>query len=428
MVRDSYRITVAALTFLGGCFFAPCLSTVHAASFPADAFSGTTRTVTLPNGTYADPVTVPPGGTLVGQSQSETILSGGVLLREGAQLKNLTVTAAGIKIEADADARIEDVVVRGTTENGIETVGLGLLEMRRTKVVESQKKGVYVRWGKRIAFSELAVENNHEEGVDARSRVSGFIRDSVFAGNGESGLEIIVGDSRLEIVDNRIMRNASSGASFQFYASSPAPGAILVSRNAFADNQKNGIDCSWPNAGHAAEDYFARSLAIGADNTFTGNGKRGVNKACTDETGGDVADTTAGMVRGAHVESPLSVSDKERLRSEIEASVGERLAVAEQATDALHRQSDEARSRLEGLPWLWLRVVGIRKSDLEHLRTLRAKHDQLQTEFKDFMQQTIDPAKQERVTRRYHDLEQLGRDQDDAINHLKGLGFLAWLR
>lgn len=229
-------------------------------------------------GSYSEGFTLPKGVDLVGADQGDITLSGLIQMQDGTKLSKVTVSGGGsILALKGADVTIEKVRVRNAIAAGIKAEeGRGTITIRDS-VIEGSRKGLYMQAGNELRFEGLEVKDNQEEGLDVREKVSGSIEKSEFRNNGESGLEVVLGDSDLVIRSNTFSGNGASGIAAQFFKGAKDVGNVRVEGNRMSKNDY-GIDCKAPQGG-SSKLYFLNSLRI-SDNTFTDNRDGEIAKAC----------------------------------------------------------------------------------------------------------------------------------------------------
>lgn len=235
-------------------------------------------------GTYSEGFTLPKGTEIVGSDQGDVVITGLVQMEDGTKLSKMTLSSGGnILALKGADVEIENVRVKNAIAAGIKAEeGRGTITIRDS-IVESSRKGLYMQAGNNLRFEGLEVRDNAEEGLDIREKVSGTIEKSEFRNNGESGLEVVLGDSSLVIRSNTFSGNGASGIAAQFFKGAKDVGDVKIEGNRLSKNDW-GIDCKAPQGG-SSRFYFLNSLRI-SGNTFVDNRDGEIAKACkimTDE-------------------------------------------------------------------------------------------------------------------------------------------------
>ncbi len=140
-------------------------------------------------GTYHESFTLPDHVTLQGTSSETTHIVGVITLSNDTSIQSVSVLQGGVITALDANTTLDHVKIMGSRENGLETTGLGLLQITASTIEQSTKKGISIRWGKTISIKNSIIQSNAEEGIDIRGHVSGEIIGSTLAKNGESGIE-----------------------------------------------------------------------------------------------------------------------------------------------------------------------------------------------------------------------------------------------
>ncbi len=231
----------------------------------------------IEDGTYSDNIELGEGVTIVGDSKSGVVIDGKVTMKDGSEIKSLTVESGGVFVVDGADAGIFSVIIKNSNI-GIKTEGRGDIEIKNTKI-EKNNKGLYVQWGKDIDIRSSEIVNNNEEGIDIRANVDGVISDNVIQGNGESGIEVIAGGSTIIISKNLIRKNGSSGIATQYYSSADDLGKLNVKGNTISGNDNYGITCKIPSGGNPSPGYWNNSVILGANN-ISGNSKGDFDASC----------------------------------------------------------------------------------------------------------------------------------------------------
>ena len=300
-------VTTFLPLFLGAFFFIVSYSYVSAASYDyyvKDGSSGSGSesdpfgsigdaideiksnggdTIFVNKGSYSG-FTLPKGVELVGADQDGVIITGLVQLEHDTKISKVTVASGGsILALKSADVEIEKVHVKNALIVGIKAEeGRGTITIRDS-IIEKSRKGLYMQAGNELKFEGLLVRENAEEGLDVREKVSGSIEKSEFRNNGESGIEIVLGDSNLALRSNTFSANGASGIAAQFFKGAKDVGDVRVEGNRMSKNDY-GIDCKAPQGG-SSKFYFLNSLRI-SGNTFTDNRDGEIAKSCkimTDE-------------------------------------------------------------------------------------------------------------------------------------------------
>ncbi len=235
-------------------------------------------------GSYSEGFTLPKGVALTGADQGDVIITGLVQMGDDTKLSKVTLASGGnILALKGADVAIEKVRVKNAPIVGIKAEeGRGTITVRDS-VIEGSRKGLYMQAGNEVKFEGLEVRDNTEEGLDIREKVSGTIEKSEFRDNGESGIEVVLGDSNLVIRSSTFSGNGASGIATQFFKGAKDVGDVKIEGNRLSKNDW-GIDCKAPQGG-SSRFYFLNSLRI-SGNTFADNRDGEIAKSCkimTDE-------------------------------------------------------------------------------------------------------------------------------------------------
>lgn len=238
----------------------------------------------IEDGEYEEDLKIGEGSSLHGESENSVIISGKITMEGDTFLKDITARDAKtvITVEKDADVEIENCTIEDFERIGIETLaGSGKLEITDSKIKKAKGKGFYIQRGKTIEILNSEIERVDEEGIDIRSKVSGLITGNNISKNGESGIELIVGDADLKIKNNTIKRNGSSGIATQFYPDSNLNnrGKIEIEDNSIGYNNKYGLDCNRPQGGSPEKDYWKDSIELEGNNIHD-NQKEVINDYC----------------------------------------------------------------------------------------------------------------------------------------------------
>lgn len=229
-----------------------------------------------------DDVTIKSGVAVTGTSPDKASINGDIKMENGSSLSNVTVSGKKIPITIakGASVTLSNVTVRGGTDAGIfAPEGGGTLTIRNSRITKN-RKGFYILPGKGLNISGSIINENKEEGLDARAGTSGSLVGNQFINNGEGGAEIIAGGAKLTLRNNTFAGNKSSGLAIQSYAGSgKAPGNIVLDSNTFANNRDFGLTCSSPSKGGAGAVFYKATIKA-VDNTFRANGAGNISAEC----------------------------------------------------------------------------------------------------------------------------------------------------
>ena len=231
-------------------------------------------------GTYKEKIILSDKIKLYGAG-SDSVISGGVTMKDGTLLENITIigSSTGVLIEKDANVSIINCVVRNSGSTGIDVQeGDGKLILKNSKIY-SNDKGLYIQRGNQIEISGSSIYGNKQEGIDLRAKVNGTIKNNSIYSNKEGGIEVIVGSSDLSISGNNIKSNSASGIAAQFYSENKKTGQIKITSNKITKNGKYGIACGTPSGGNPSKGYWAKSLEL-KDNTIDNNKGKAIAGSC----------------------------------------------------------------------------------------------------------------------------------------------------
>lgn len=232
--------------------------------------------VKVEKGRYKETIVLGEGVKLEGVGK-ETIVDGRVKMKNKSSLEDVYVDNWGVEVLDNASVSIKSVRIEGT-HIGIATTGSGKLTVKNCKI-QHNGKGLYLRYGKDIDLRDNEIVNNEEEGVDIRANVDGVIEGNVIESNKEGGIEVVIGKSELQIVNNSIKHNKASGIALQFYKENDKLGNIIIKGNKLIGNGSYGVDCKRPSGGHTQSQYWSKSVNFGY-NLISGNGKGVLSERC----------------------------------------------------------------------------------------------------------------------------------------------------
>lgn len=223
------------------------------------------KEIILAAGEHNGNITLESGVSLEGKNQDKTLISGTVTMKNGTSLTKVTVSGSGgVLVEKDAKIKLKNVKIKGAS-TGIKTVvGKGRVTAEGVKIF-SGGKGMYLQSGNDVKITNCDVSNNKEEGIDIRSNVSGTISGNSIIGNGESGIEVILGKADLVISGNSIKKNKASGIATQYYSGMGKTGAVKIKNNVISGNSHYGVDCKMPSGGHSPSGFWNNSLDMSSN-------------------------------------------------------------------------------------------------------------------------------------------------------------------
>lgn len=289
-------------------------------------------------GTYSDAITIGKDVTVRGDDKKKVTLSGDITMKDGAHVRNVTVTAyRGIAVVERARVKITDVTIIGA-KVGVNAAGGGGVTMDDVTIRDGGK-GMYMQFGTKVAIKNCTVEDNKEEGIDLRANTDGSITGCTIVGNGESGIEVILGRSNLTISGNTIKKNKSSGIATQFYADTKKEGDVRITKNTITGNSHFGVNCKKPSGGAAGAGYWDNSLTM-IGNTISANKDGDFSETCK------LADQTiahATMTKTEIAAAAAQRAEQERLQKE---ALAEKKKIAQQkAEEEKARAEEEQRLR-----------------------------------------------------------------------------------
>ncbi|MDQ5902046.1 MAG: hypothetical protein QG606_262 [Patescibacteria group bacterium] len=283
------------------------------------------KSILVRAGKYNEAFTLPKGVSLVGEGDRDNVwLKQKMRMEDGSEVQNLAFTErGGIIVGGGADVTIQNIHVKNVTAIGINAEpGDGRLVMEEI-LIEGARKGLYIQKGREIIIKDSEVSYNREEGADIRNQVSGSITESRFRNNKESGIEVILGASKISIHSNIVKDNGSSGIATQFLFGEDRAGDVRIEDNTIEGSTNYGIDCRIPGGGPFAGDYFLNSLRI-EGNTYKGNQKGDIAPRCkvlTEEESRALAEKEAREQEWeAKRQAPLLLSETELSRRTLAAA------------------------------------------------------------------------------------------------------------
>lgn len=283
------------------------------------------KSILVRAGKYNEAFTLPKGVSLVGEGDRDDVwIKQKMRMEDGSEIKNLAFTErGGIIVGGSADVTIQNIHIKNVTTTGINAEpGDGRLVIEEI-LIEGARKGLYIQKGREIIMKDSEVSSNREEGADIRNQVSGSITESRFRNNKESGIEVILGASKMSIHSNIFKDNGSSGIATQFLFGEDRAGDVRIEDNTIEGSTNYGIDCRIPGGGPFAGDYFLNSLRI-EGNTYESNMKGDIAPRCkvlTEEESRALAEKEAREQEWeAKRQAPLLLSEAELSRRTLAAA------------------------------------------------------------------------------------------------------------
>jgi len=238
----------------------------------------------IKNGTYVGNVILEKGMELYGQDKNKTVIEGSgshsvITAKDNNLIKNLTIQGGSTGITSEGKIKITGCKIQSASKKGID-----LWEDSATLTLENSKitkngKGLYIQKGRDVFLSGNEITNNKEEGIDLREKTSGTISDNYIAGNGEGGIELVVGSSNVLIKNNQIKKNKASGIAAQFYSQASKTGEITIRKNTISYNGAYGLTCKAPSGGDYSNDYWNKSLEL-LENKIENNKGKAISSSC----------------------------------------------------------------------------------------------------------------------------------------------------
>ncbi len=230
------------------------------------------------NGTYEENVSLKKNSELYGQSRDKTIIKGKIEAKDENAIENITTSGGTYGINALGKINIDNCKIKNS-KIGINLPSGGGKASITDSVITGNGKGFYVQRGRTIEITGNSIYGNKEEGVDVREKVDGTIKENEITGNGEGGIEIIVGGSNVAIIKNTIKGNKASGIAAQFYSFIEKTGSIEITSNSLSKNGKYGFTCAIPSGGDPSGSYWNSSIDL-KENTIEGNGIKAIDSFC----------------------------------------------------------------------------------------------------------------------------------------------------
>lgn len=354
----------------------------------------------LKDKTYKDDYTIDGGEVLEGEGPGKTTIKGNIRVKDSGVLRNLTVDGGQITLGSGASLTIENVVVDDAPGTAIETRGGGSLIVRNSQIINSDGKAFYIQTGKHIVITGSVIRGAGEEGIDIRDGVSGVISGNTIVGNKESGIEVILGAASLQITNNNLSNNGSSGIAAQYYSLEKAIGNVAISGNTLANNSNYGLDCKTPSGGNPGAGYWDASTTF-VDNKISGNGEGNIAPRC------GVANVDSEAVRIAREkaeEEARKKAEEEARRKAEEERRRKEIAEQRRVLDEVEPQVEERINAIKekkvviDQQW-WVRsyLLGAEQSSVD---ALRAEYNGLMeslARMDDLKQQELDEAERVRV-------------------------------
>lgn len=289
------------------------------------------KKIYISSGSYGSVVTIPKETTLVGADAKTVTLTGKLTLEDGVELEKIGFSGSGnVLITKNAKVTLEKLRFKDINREAIKTEPGNAVVKIQDITIENARKGMYLQAGTRVEIENIEVLNGREEGIDIRENVSGFVRQSTFRNNAESGIEIILGNAVFTITDNTFFGNGASGVAAQFFDGASKLGNVKIENNTFTKNDY-GVDCKAPQGNLDSKFYYLNSLSI-SQNTYKEN------------RDGDIANTCRIMTD----DERAAFEAEEAKRKELEANRIATLTLSEAALrDRLNKSIEFRKHQLE---------------------------------------------------------------------------------
>lgn len=176
-----------------------------------------------------------------GGNHGIVVTQGGSISINGCTVANML--GAGIRIDGGTAVYVTNSELRSNNEHGIRvTGGTSAVFIDQTSVIGNTYHGILVEGGT-LSVNHTRVENNVDRGLmvapAAPGTIDASIRDSLFAGNGNSGILAATVNNRnvhLTVEGSSALGNAVAG----FYADGFAGGTITFVVSDSVSNENNG--------------------------------------------------------------------------------------------------------------------------------------------------------------------------------------------
>lgn len=241
--------------------------------------------VHLKNGEYAESIEIPENMKVYGESREGVILKSNepqplsiVSMSNNSLVANVTVIGGHTGILAGEQAVIENCLIKEFKKIAIDaSVSESEIMVKNSEIAYGKGKGLYAQKGRKVRIIGNDVHDNEEEGLDLRQAVSGEISYNKIHNNGESGIESVVGGSRLKISKNDIWGNKSNGITFQYYEVEEKEAEIIIEENKISagDSEHFAISVANPSGEkNKPENFWKNSIKIYSNNILEGGIKK----------------------------------------------------------------------------------------------------------------------------------------------------------
>lgn len=400
----------------------------------------------IEDGDYDENLELKKGTKLFGESEGGVVIAGEIKMKDKTALKDLTVKDANetVVVTADADVEIDNCTITKFNKIGINALaGGGKLKVVNSKIKDGEGKGFYIERGKEIELIGNEVTGNKgEEGIDIRSKVDGVIRNNFIVGNGESGIEVVVGSSELIIKDNKINKNGSSGIASQFYPDSglSGKGDIKIEDNEIEDNDKYGFDCNRPQGGSPDEDYWRDSIEL-EGNDISGNGIKAISDYCKFIKAVDENEEVDNLINDVSTEEKteepkLTEEEKDEIERQKELERWRREKLLKETEDLLIKNKElnltieNQINAIEKVGQVRKFFIGIDEQEIDNLKSNLIKENQQIIETKNLLKEP--DWEEERMVafdKDLREIEEKFKQQQNFLNQqIKSFSVWGWLK
>ncbi len=273
----------------------------------------------IDKGEYNEDIVINKEVFLFGDDLKKVIIDGQIEITKNVEAQKFTIDG-NVIVKSGADIIFDNLIIKEAAGTAIDAYsGNGEIVVKNSIIKKAGGKGFYVQRGRDIIISGCDIYDNEEEGLDLRSNVDGIISGNNIYDNGESGIELIASDSKLEIENNSIKNNGSSGIAAQYYEDFDNEGEITINGNTVSGNDKYALDCSRPQGGDWPVDYWTKSVKLSGNN-LKGNDKGEINKEC------GLSQTIDELTKEIETEAQKEAREKTIIENKNEKEIQEQIA------------------------------------------------------------------------------------------------------
>ncbi len=256
------------------------------------------RRIHVKKGEYREQITLTAGVKLYGKDKNDVKIIGrdaskddfkyAVKMKDGTRLEDITVKYGkyGVLVDKDSKAKIKDCKIKKADKVGIKVLDAERknskkFTLKNSKIYDSDKKGLEIE-KRKVNIEDNKIYDNDEEGLDFRSSVKGDVKNNEIYGNGEVGIELEMKKVKLDIDDNEIKSNKTSGIAVQYrpkYEWYRKKNDIEIASNSVKRNNDWGLRCNNPIGGKPPVHFFSKSIDL-LKNSFISNGKGKYSSLC----------------------------------------------------------------------------------------------------------------------------------------------------